>query len=126
MAAENAGDAVAAEFTRETNFAHIIRMAAEAKLQEMAAWVTERVDRQHKYKSSKGDKLRRELRQEGKALAGYSYLPLRGTPRWKAACVLSSPRTNAGSADGTKSSPDTTSLCSAGPGNPGFRTCGKT
>ena len=58
---------------RETSFAHMARMATE-----VSKWIVDHVDRRRRYSPPKGQKLRKELRHERKALAGRYYQLLSG------------------------------------------------
>ena len=50
MAAYNMMGTVASEYLRETSFAHVTRMATEARTKGIAKWTTEDVDPRRKCK----------------------------------------------------------------------------
>ena len=76
--AECRGDAVPREYLRETSFAHMTRMATEARSAGVEKWTVDHVKSERRYIPPKGPKLRKELRHECKALAGRYYQLLSG------------------------------------------------
>ena len=71
MAAESPLDAVPRDCLRETNFAYMTRKATEARSTGAAKWVVDLVKSKYRYTPPKGPQLRKELRQERKALTGH-------------------------------------------------------
>ena len=72
-AAESLGDAVPKAYLRETSFAHRTRATTEARSAGVSEWIMDHVDRRRRYCPPKGQKLRKELRHERKALASRYY-----------------------------------------------------
>ena len=70
MAAESPLDAFPRDYLRKISFAHMTRMATEARSAGMAKWIEDHVKSKHRYTPPKGPKLRKELRHEHMALAG--------------------------------------------------------
>ena len=71
--AESLLDAVPGNYLRETSFARMARMAAEARSAGASKWIVDHAKSKHHYISPKGPKLRKELRHERKAFAGRCY-----------------------------------------------------
>lgn len=69
-AAEDLGDSVPREYLREDSFAHMTRRVTEARAAGVSKWIVDHVNRRRRYSPLKGQKLRKELRHELKALAG--------------------------------------------------------
>ena len=76
--AEDLGDSVPRAYLRETSFAHMARRATEARSAGVIKWIVDHVNRRRRYSPPKGQKLRKELRHERKALAGRYYWLLSG------------------------------------------------
>ena len=66
-------DSVARDYLRETSCAQMARMATEANSGEWKRWIVDHVNRRRRYKPSKSQKLRKELRHQRKALVGRYY-----------------------------------------------------
>ena len=77
-AAESVGDAVPRTHLSETSFAHMARATTEERSAGMSRWVADHVNQRRRYYPQKGQKIRKELRQERKALAGRFYQLLSG------------------------------------------------
>ena len=77
-AAGDVGDSVPRAYLRETSFAHMARRVTEAKAAGVKEWIVDHVNRRRRYSPPKGQKLRKELRHERKALAGRYYQLLSG------------------------------------------------
>ena len=77
-AAEDQGDFVPRAYLRETSFAHTAGRVTEARLAGVSSWLVDHVNRRRRYSPQKGQKLRKELRHQRKALAGRYYQLLSG------------------------------------------------
>ena len=77
-AAGSTGDAVPRAYLGEMSFAHMARTATEAKSTGVGEWIRSHVNCRRRYCQPKGEKLRKELRHERKALAGRYYQLLSG------------------------------------------------
>ena len=77
-AAEDHGDSVPRAYLRETSFAHMARRVTEARAAGVSKWIVDHVNCRRRYSPPKGQKLRKELRHERKALAGRYYQLLSG------------------------------------------------
>ena len=72
-AAEDLGRSIPRAYLCETNFAHMTRRVTEARAAGVSKWTVDHVNRRRRYSPPKGQKLRKELRHERKALAGRYY-----------------------------------------------------
>lgn len=72
-AVESLGDSVPRDYLRETSCARMTRRATKARPVGVGEWIVGRVDRRRRYKPPNGQKVRKELRHECKALVGCYY-----------------------------------------------------
>jgi hypothetical protein len=77
-ASKSMGDSVPRAYLREMSFAHMARIATEAKSTGASRRIGDHINRRRRYSPPKGQKLRKELRHERKALAGRYYQLLSG------------------------------------------------